>query len=800
MQTDSCLEMMQSSTLLDKIFERQLGTTNSCSREMLGMKEDSFMLDNFAVDYLDPTKHHVVSTIAVSFSEDGKYVASTHGDHTVKIWYYTSGRQYRNFAGHIRTPWTVKFHPRDSNIVASGCLGRNVKVWDIDLNECIHSIKYDYSILSLSFHPFGDIIAVASGPHLHIYQWIDETQNNNLQFTNEYRRINYGYKGDQRYVPKKFNAMKHRRNIRAVMFHPSGNYLFTAAVPSEIDQTQGAKRKETCSLHCITLADLDSDVHREGEKSLDDMPVIIPRIHLYSDGGIDISADGRFLFACAVLNDSYYVVGDSPLDEWTEDGQFISMLSTSPNSPRDAALALGGAGADSGHQIDAEDIEEVEVLSDSDTQHTDGGSNKSMASGDVSISGSSIGSNLHPYLQNLNLNRSPGLGNGNILTFGIGNNYSRNSSCDSNNNDNNKNTGQQPISSNKRKRRLYKRLDSRRNRQQEQEKEGEGEMTGSYPFRNLIQDPQISNNEPLNGLIDRLNALDDHNNNVNETNDVNMGTPTNMNFTGSRFEGDSRKCWPRNGQIISLDDPFPPEQLLIDTADALRPWPAAASPFLSPSIVDNNNTNVVNNNRGSDYTSNNDSQTSRNSSHSVPGNDGQGYDHLCMFRLLLDGDCMSSNRGTILEDYLHSNGAYGYVQSTVPQPILVRCLSLNNKLMKAVTSAKLSCTNRFALVGYGVRDDNQVEGHTHGHAACEIFDLEIMKSFMIMSDAEDEVNIAQFHPDPGKGLLYGTKKGKVRAFHPKDSSLHWMHVPTIGNTNIGYGNGSGNRRTTSSSR
>ena len=36
----------------------------------------------------------------------------------------------RNLEGHPRTPWTVKYHPVDSNIVASGCLGFQVRVWD----------------------------------------------------------------------------------------------------------------------------------------------------------------------------------------------------------------------------------------------------------------------------------------------------------------------------------------------------------------------------------------------------------------------------------------------------------------------------------------------------------------------------------------------------------------------------------------------------------------------------------------------------------------------------------------------
>ena len=37
------------------------------------------------------------------------------------------GQQIRIFKGHPRTPWTVKYHSKDSNIVASGCLGYEVR-------------------------------------------------------------------------------------------------------------------------------------------------------------------------------------------------------------------------------------------------------------------------------------------------------------------------------------------------------------------------------------------------------------------------------------------------------------------------------------------------------------------------------------------------------------------------------------------------------------------------------------------------------------------------------------------------
>lgn len=87
--------------------------------------EDSFIAGHYIkLDYSLPSS--VSSTIAISLSCDGRTVATTHGDHSVKIFVFISGIQIRVFRGHPRTPWTVKYHPSDPNILASGCLGFEV--------------------------------------------------------------------------------------------------------------------------------------------------------------------------------------------------------------------------------------------------------------------------------------------------------------------------------------------------------------------------------------------------------------------------------------------------------------------------------------------------------------------------------------------------------------------------------------------------------------------------------------------------------------------------------------------------
>ncbi|GMH32976.1 hypothetical protein BSKO_00810 [Bryopsis sp. KO-2023] len=111
------------------------------------------------------------STIAVAISRDGNLSASTHGDHTVKIIDFNTGKFVRALEGHHRTPWTVRFHPINCSMVVSGSLDFEVRVWDVDTGECLQSKNFGSPISSLCFHPTGDFLAVAGGDKLHLWEY-----------------------------------------------------------------------------------------------------------------------------------------------------------------------------------------------------------------------------------------------------------------------------------------------------------------------------------------------------------------------------------------------------------------------------------------------------------------------------------------------------------------------------------------------------------------------------------------------------------------------------------------------------
>ncbi|GAB4851396.1 hypothetical protein Ancab_030799 [Ancistrocladus abbreviatus] len=148
------------------------------------------------------------STIAAAFSPDGKTLASTHGDHTVKIIDCCTGNCLKVLSGHRRTPWVVRFHPMCSEILASGSLDHEVRLWDATTAECIGSRDFYRPIASIAFHAQGELLAVASGHKLYIWH--------------------YNRRGE---TSSPTIVLKTRRSLRAVHFHPhAAPFLLTAEV------------------------------------------------------------------------------------------------------------------------------------------------------------------------------------------------------------------------------------------------------------------------------------------------------------------------------------------------------------------------------------------------------------------------------------------------------------------------------------------------------------------------------------------------------------------------------------------
>ena len=58
-------------------------------------------------------------------------MASLHGDHTIRIIDIDTGRNTQTLHGHARSPWTADFHKTHKDILATGCLAGQVRIWDL---------------------------------------------------------------------------------------------------------------------------------------------------------------------------------------------------------------------------------------------------------------------------------------------------------------------------------------------------------------------------------------------------------------------------------------------------------------------------------------------------------------------------------------------------------------------------------------------------------------------------------------------------------------------------------------------
>ncbi|XP_005104595.1 uncharacterized protein LOC101846902 [Aplysia californica] len=113
------------------------------------------------------------STYLMDFSPNKSRIASTHGDHTVRVTDIQTGRCTHILTGHPRTPWCLAFHPASDDILASGCLAGEVRIWDLlgGGSEVLQNPIAGAVITSLSFHPTEHLLVFSTMNRIHFWDW-----------------------------------------------------------------------------------------------------------------------------------------------------------------------------------------------------------------------------------------------------------------------------------------------------------------------------------------------------------------------------------------------------------------------------------------------------------------------------------------------------------------------------------------------------------------------------------------------------------------------------------------------------
>ena len=116
---------------------------------------------NAGVDDWNTLQSHQDSVNSVSFSPDGKMIASGSDDNTVKLWDVVTGRELRTFSRHQFSVSLVSFSP-NGKIIASGS-AEVMKLWDVATGREFRTFTgHQLGVNSVSFSPDGKIIASGS--------------------------------------------------------------------------------------------------------------------------------------------------------------------------------------------------------------------------------------------------------------------------------------------------------------------------------------------------------------------------------------------------------------------------------------------------------------------------------------------------------------------------------------------------------------------------------------------------------------------------------------------------------------
>ena len=106
---------------------------------------------------------HTGEVYFVTFSRDGRRLASASLDRTVRVWEVQNGDCQAILRGHTDEVFAVAFHP-DGTRLASAGRDRAVWLWDLARSEAVARLQGHTSyVWSLAFSPDGATLASGSG-------------------------------------------------------------------------------------------------------------------------------------------------------------------------------------------------------------------------------------------------------------------------------------------------------------------------------------------------------------------------------------------------------------------------------------------------------------------------------------------------------------------------------------------------------------------------------------------------------------------------------------------------------------
>jgi WD40 repeat protein len=159
--------------------------------------------------------------VSVTFSPDGKHLATSDTKGEIQIWDTCTGEQRIRCRGHQHWTWAVAFSP-DGRYLASASDDYLVKLWEVETGQCLHTYKgHTYSVNAVTFSPDGQIIA-SCGQDATIRLWKVAYEGANLthKFENSASITNQNPP-----LPKIQTLIGHQGRVWSIAFSPDGQTL-----------------------------------------------------------------------------------------------------------------------------------------------------------------------------------------------------------------------------------------------------------------------------------------------------------------------------------------------------------------------------------------------------------------------------------------------------------------------------------------------------------------------------------------------------------------------------------------------
>ena len=101
---------------------------------------------------------HKGEVTSISFSGDGKYLASGSYDNTVKLWDMRTSKNVATYEGHTHIINSVSFSA-NGKYIASGSSDKTVKVWEVQTSKCLATLQHDEEVRHVSISADGKHLA-----------------------------------------------------------------------------------------------------------------------------------------------------------------------------------------------------------------------------------------------------------------------------------------------------------------------------------------------------------------------------------------------------------------------------------------------------------------------------------------------------------------------------------------------------------------------------------------------------------------------------------------------------------------